>query len=180
MLRYTFVLSQDNLTPENMEKTEDFSYHGGGLADELASLISLQMGIRIKAGKATRSFDVHGDPRGRPIAWAGWNPPILLQGEKGVVIPGAIGHHQLTKPNLIMQLPDISAKEATVLIKAARFYQEALWIAESSPELSWIMMVSAIETVSDFAANKKSSPLLRMFEYIVRNVLCSWWRSILL
>src|SRR4051794_19319699 len=37
-----------------MDKTKDENYHGGSEVDEIAALISLCLGIRLKAGGATR------------------------------------------------------------------------------------------------------------------------------
>jgi hypothetical protein len=38
--------------------------------------------------------------------------------------------------------------EAAALVRAARLYQEALWIAEGDPSSCWVMLVSAVETAA--------------------------------
>src|SRR4051812_3786080 len=40
--------------------TYDVRYHGGYIQDELAALLSLTLGIRLKAGGATRHFQTNG------------------------------------------------------------------------------------------------------------------------
>lgn len=44
--------------------------------------------------------------------------------------------------------PNRTVEETNALIKAGRQYQQAVWIADSGPSLAWLMLVSAIETVS--------------------------------
>ncbi len=39
-------------------------------------------------------------------------------------------------------------KQTNALIKAARQYQQAIWIADSDPALAWLMLISAIETAA--------------------------------
>lgn len=56
--------------PEVRLETDDESYHGGLLQDEIAALISLSLGIRLKAGDPIRMFGPE-DPVGRPMGWGG-------------------------------------------------------------------------------------------------------------
>ena len=42
-----------------------------------------------------------------------------------------------------------SSDQFVALIRAARQYQEALWVAETEPELAWLILVSAIETAAN-------------------------------
>lgn len=44
--------------------------------------------------------------------------------------------------------PRLSPKQALGLVRAARSYQDALWIADSDPRLAWLRLVSAIEAVA--------------------------------
>jgi len=54
--------------PPPMDKTATETYHGGKLSDEVAALVSLALGIRVKAGPSNREFPVGDpDPRGVPI-----------------------------------------------------------------------------------------------------------------
>jgi hypothetical protein len=41
--------------------------------------------------------------------------------------------------------PRASQRKAVALVRAARLYEQAVWIVEADPELSWILLVSAIE-----------------------------------
>lgn len=144
-----------------MDETFEGAYHGGGLQDELAALLSLSLGIRCKAGGATRAFNGDGD-RGRPITWGFDRDPILPEVHDRVVIPAAIGEHRLEKASLLCNLHRLTPKAAITLVRTARLYQDALWVAESQGHLSWLMFVSAVETAAQYWRNEKESPLERM------------------
>jgi hypothetical protein len=47
---------------------------------------------------------------------------------------------------------------ALALIRAARMYQEAVWIAESAPEQAWLLMTSAVETAAHQWRTAQMSP----------------------
>jgi hypothetical protein len=147
-----------------MDKTSDEQYHGGGLADEIAALISLCLGIRIKAGDANRVFEaLDSDPKGLPVAHRSFKPdPILPEVPRRPILPRLLGTHHLQNISYIANLPKISAQDALALIRAARLYQEAVWIAESTPELSWLMLVSALETAANRWRATIETPLERL------------------
>jgi hypothetical protein len=59
-------------------------------------------------------------------------------------------------------LPKISPLDAIALIRAVRLYQDALWIAESEPSLSWVMLVSSIEAAANRWRTADVSPLEKL------------------
>jgi hypothetical protein len=65
------------------------AYHGGQVADELASLVSLALGIRLDNGGLTRVFGMKGDPRGLPIEVFNhsYRPRRLNRLDPGLLIP---------------------------------------------------------------------------------------------
>lgn len=73
-LRSEFYLANDFPT---MTETDSSSYHGGWFPDEIAAMISLCLGIRVKAGDASRRFRPHEDPLGRPQIQRSRNQPAL-------------------------------------------------------------------------------------------------------
>jgi hypothetical protein len=147
---------------EAMTKTDDESSHGGLLSDEIAALASLCMGIRLKAGGETRIFDIDDDPKGRPAAWTSIPDPILPTVSRRIVLPRIIGTHSLDHTLLIATLPRLTAKDAVALVRAARLYEDAVWMAETTPELSWIMLASAVETVASRWREVEEEPLARL------------------
>ena len=65
-------------------KTDDKSYHGGAIEDEIASLVSLALGIRCRSGGVTRRWwcqvdESKNDPLGYPFEYDHrppiWTPP---------------------------------------------------------------------------------------------------------
>jgi hypothetical protein len=61
-----------------------------------------------------------------------------------------------------MTLPSLKPPDATALIKSARLYQDAIWIAESEPALAWVLMVSSIETAAGHWRKQKESSVERL------------------
>ncbi|MET4233937.1 hypothetical protein ACVWXN_010177 [Bradyrhizobium sp. i1.4.4] len=128
---------------------DDFEhYHGGDYLDEMAAIASLFLGIRLKAGGVNREFRGEDDRFGRPMQIASKpDPQLLLEGRPQIP--------RLSLPvNLnaglapFASFPQRTAEQTNALIKAARQYQQAVWIADSDPSLAWLMLVSAIETAS--------------------------------
>lgn len=145
-----------------MDKTDDQRYHGGYLQDEIAALISLSMGIRLKAGGIIRRFSPGADPKGYPSYWDFRGDPVLPTGVHSTIVPRAIGTHHIQDAKPLLNLPVMRPEDAIPLIRAARLYQDGLWIAESEPELSWLMFVSAIETAASRWRTVKETPLERL------------------
>lgn len=148
----------------SMEKTDQSRYHGGWLTDEIAALASLISGVRFRAGGATRVFDVDGDPQGRPIAWYSRPEPTLSIGIRGFVLPSVTGQHSMMPIEKMKTFAALFPDQAIALVRAARLYQDALWLAESEPNLSWLMLVTAVETAASYWYSSKDSPLVRLRE----------------
>ena len=132
-----------------MDKTQEEHYHGGNLEDEVAALVSLCLGIRIKAGGISRRFSKDGDPRGLPISARFEEDPILPPVKHAPVLHGAIATHSLDNLAPISKLHQLLSEEAIALLRAARLFQDGIWISESDPLLSWIMLVSAVEAAAN-------------------------------
>jgi hypothetical protein len=162
LVRAAIVLRCDNhieWTTPDMEKTDVERYHGGSFPEEAAALASLSMGIRLKAGALTRTFRPGDDPKGRPMHWD--RQPIAsitLEHGRKLRLPDA-ARGTLEHLNALQTLPLLPPDAASVLVRAARMYQDAIWIAESQPELAWLLLVSALETAANQWKKSKSSPV---------------------
>jgi len=133
-------------------KTKEEHYHGGWLADEAAALASLCLGVRLKAGSVSREFGAD-DPKGRPRGWDEYQPTLNINtnNQNRLVVPSAEDDQRsLTDLAPLPSLPSLSPEAAGALIRVARLYQNALWICESEPELSWLLIVAAVETAAGF------------------------------
>jgi hypothetical protein len=164
-------LHVDFETP-SMEKTDQSRYHGGWMTDELAALASLKCGVRFRAGGETRSFDIDGDPQGRPVAWDSRPEPTLSIGIRGFVLPAVTGQHSMMPIEEMKTFTALSPEQAIALVRAARLYQDALWLAESEPNLSWLMLVAAVETAASYWHSSKDLPLERLRE--TRSEFCEY------
>lgn len=146
----------------DMSKTDSERYHGGTPIDEIAALSSLALGIRLKAGGRTRDFNIKGDPHGRPVEWAAKPKPFVLIENRGLKLPSVVNTTSTEALRPLSILPKLSASDAIALIRVARLYQDALWIAESEPSLAWIMLVSAIETAANRWRKSGDTPIERL------------------
>lgn len=146
----------------DMSKTNSERYHGGTPIDEIAALSSLALGIRLKAGGMTRYFDINGDPRGRPVERGTKPKPFVLIESRDLKLPFVVSETSTEGLRPLSILPKLSASDAIALIRVARLYQDALWVAESEPSLAWIMLVSAIETAANRWRKSEDTPIERL------------------
>jgi hypothetical protein len=140
------------------DKTDAQFYYGGWLSDELAALASLFVGARFKAGGETRHFDPAGDPRGRPFDRALQPEPTLTTLPHAVILPAHGGERSLMPLEKLANYPNLAPTDAIALVRAARLYQDAVWIAESEPNLAWIMLVSAVESAASRWRTSSAEP----------------------
>ena len=159
VLRMEYYIEHD---PSVMRKTDVDRFHGGGMSDEIAALISLCLGVRLKAGGFTRYFEPEKNPKGRPVSWNIQENPILLKTARRTILPQALGEHNLSHASPLSTFYELSPRASVALIRAARLYQDALWIVESEPQLSWVMLVSAIEAAANYWRPSKEPALERM------------------
>ncbi len=61
-------------------------------------------------------------------------PEVAAQGDLRDLIPR------------LSSIPTLGREDCIELVRAARLYQDALWVAESVPNLAWLLLVSALET----------------------------------
>jgi hypothetical protein len=141
------------------ERTDTAAWHGGDLDDELASLVALALGIRLRAGGRIREFRTDNpDMRGRP---AGYDhaAPYLPPPRRGPLLPTITGPARLSDAAArLAGYPLLTAAQANALVKAARAWQEAAWIADSDPRQAWLRLVGAVEAAAQQWAGADRSP----------------------
>lgn len=162
VLRLDYHLDNYN-TNTNMKKTDTSKFHGGDLIDEIAALTSLCFGIRLMAGGVTREFGGK-DPKGRPVSHGLFSkqPVTFNKKNKNLILPQKMGTFKLSSNDLLGKYYKLSEENAIELVRAARLYQTALWISEHQPELSWIMFVSAIETIAQKWRKDSVDPVAKL------------------
>jgi len=161
VLRLTDHLPPGVVVPD-MTKTDTSLYHGGDLEDEFAALLSVCLGLRFWASGASRTFRPGGDPRGRPQEFLSEIPTITVR-TRTPIIPGIARPAELELLAPLKQFPDLEPDDATAFIRAARAYQQGLWVCDSDPNLAWLLLVSAVEVVADqwFVGGADEEALLR-------------------
>lgn len=128
------------------DRTDETFYHGGGIADEIAALLSLAAGIRVQAADVSRVFS-DDDSAGFPRTNATERVPMLLTQRWSTILPNVVGTRDLAVAVPFLQRLDrLEHPSAVALLRAARLYQQATWMAEAEPHLAWLLLVSAVET----------------------------------
>ncbi|MFZ4748661.1 MAG: hypothetical protein ACOYLK_17545, partial [Sphingomonas sp.] len=143
-------------------ETDDDHYHGGSAFDEMASLASLVLDARIVAGPIDRTFTTGEDPLGRPRGHDTTLLPLLSTAIQRPQIPRLQGQRDLRELSEIVSYPSLPADGAAALVKSARLFQNALWIADSAPETAWLLLVSAIETAANHWDSDSRTPEERL------------------
>jgi len=153
----------------DMSASDTTSYHGGGPADEVAALISLAVGVRCRSGGITRRW-LRGDsdPLGTPFEVDHRRPYLPEQAGRRPLLPdiSATSQRIVTRNleecrPLLHSFANAPGRRATALIRAARQYEHALWVAEDDPNLAWLQLVSALE-VAALESTADSSPVERL------------------
>lgn len=132
-----------------MDKPTIGTWHGGWLADELAALLSVVLGVRCMAGGVIRRYHGARD-RGVPMQTEQIpSAPPPPQRSTTPQIPNCIRRVDLGPARKLMEAyPRLSPGTATALLRAARQYQQALWIADGDPNTAWLQLVSAVEVLA--------------------------------
>lgn len=165
ILRCEYYLDPNKDPTIRPRDTDTSRYHGGTLQDEIAALYSLCLGVRLKAGGVVRQFS-HGNEYGKPRIPRPDETPIFLPPRDGrYTLPWHPTERKLCEMkeqiNLYVRL---KPQQASVLARAARLYQNAVWLAESEPEISWLLLVSALEAAADSCYAEENSDLVKQLE----------------
>jgi hypothetical protein len=123
-------------------------YHGGGIADEFAALLSLALGRRFRSGGVIRTaFD--NDPLGVPSEIA-HHPPVLPEPAHAPMLPKiAAGANLDDAQPLLLAYATLRGEQALGLVRSAQQYADALWWADADPRIAWIKLVTAAETAAN-------------------------------
>lgn len=122
------------------------SYHGGTMSDEIAALISLALGVRLRVAGTRRLSGIHEPGLDQH--------PIYLDVPR-LAHPGPTGREQLpsamTRPSDLRGLSRLetfyrlSETDQVELIRAARAYSTAVWWANEDANQAWLQLVTAVE-----------------------------------
>lgn len=140
--------------PESDYKRTSFDnnyqhYSGGDFIDEVAALVSLIFGAPMVGGSLRRNFGPASDPLGDPRGYNEKPSPYLDIDYARLTIPRAFTNVSVADLNVIDRIRHMDAAASAALIQSARLYQQALLLCETSPELAWLMLVSAVEVIAN-------------------------------
>ena len=162
----SLILRLDEHIPHiqpDYSRTDVSRYHSGAITDEIAALTSLCVGARIRAGGASRYFtDPQKEPLGMPVAWDRRPKPSLDLDKDRLALPHVVGTRSLNVLERLGWLLQLSPGQSIALVRAARLYQDALWIAESETALAWLMFVSSLETAANQWKSEDGTPVDRL------------------
>ncbi|MFI7026283.1 hypothetical protein ACIBMZ_26565 [Micromonospora sp. NPDC049900] len=168
--RLGLIVRIEQHLPRSSEYYVDFTWeqgerdvsHGGDAGQELAALISLLLGIRLRAAGISRSFDFSsGNPFG-DLHDPGTAPHIPQTTSRPMLpyLEHAGRTVDVERLSLLGSYAKLSMRQSRALVRAARSYQEAVWIANTDPRQAWLRLVTAAEAIAQFTQD--DPPLVRL------------------
>ncbi len=154
----------DHLIPDvvvggQLVKANSDAYHGGDSSDEVAALVSLALGVRLRvAGTAQMSLIHENNESHTPIYLE--VPTLAHPGRPDwESVPAARTRPaDLTKTGRLATFPNIDEKAQVELVRAARAYATGLWWANEDPNLAWLQLVTAVETGATYRQKATAEP----------------------
>ncbi|MGC5543715.1 hypothetical protein ACPYPE_23880 [Streptomyces griseus] len=138
-----------------MDKTDTEGWLNLTLDDEIACVLSLVAGVRLRSGGLVRRFDRE-DPRGTPQFYAHAAPDWVTTQRPVFPTKSRIDMTQLD--GWLDRYLALGREDSVVLVRAARQYRDALWVADTDPELAWLLLVSALEVIAGREALRDADP----------------------
>jgi hypothetical protein len=139
-----------------MDKTDTAGWLNLTLDDEIACLISLVAGARMRSGGRVRRFKEGGAARGTPEYYGHQAPDWAAAGRPIYPTPAQFNLELLE--GWLDRYLALEREDAVTLVRAARQFRDALWVADTDPELAWLLLVSAIEVIAGREALRDVAP----------------------
>ena len=146
VLRMEWCIPERDPLPD-MEKSNQDTFHGGSVLDELAALISLALGVRIQAGGVVREFRDENEPSGTPVQHGHRRP--ALPPARETQIPTLASGDLRELETVLSVYPRVDPAKAIEVVRCARAFQQGVWMADADPEYAWLKFVSALETAAN-------------------------------
>jgi hypothetical protein len=154
----------ENLTPDvvidgELVPANSDAYHGGTASDEIAALVSLILGVRLRVAGTARLSGIHRHGEA--------HQPIYLE-VAPLAHPGRLGREYipatLTRPADLRQLdrlnsfPDLNENAQVELVRAARSYATGVWWSNEDQNQAWLQLVTAIEIAANYRQSVQATP----------------------
>lgn len=135
-------------------------FTGGDAGDELAALVGLALGRRLRSGGMTRQgLPLKNHPLGLASEYQ-YREQVLQAPHRQPMLPGiAASASILDAKGLLGRYAGLDVTDAVTLVRAARQYGDALWVADADPRLAWIKLVGAVEAAAARRDDKRDDSL---------------------
>lgn len=132
-----------------LARADSRAYHGGTASDEIAALISLALGVRIRMAGTRRLSGIHDDQDPSPPTYLEV-PRLARPGQRNrELLPRAMTRPtDLNALSRLESFPRIAQPAQVELVRAARSYTTALWWANEDPNQAWLQLVTSVETAA--------------------------------
>lgn len=133
--------------PMNLNEQNVSDYAGGDVGDQIASLLALALGRRMRSGGVMR-LGYESDPEGKPF-FGNHQLPSLGAPRNRLLLPSIGDETRLEDANPYLQIfATAHAADAVALQRAAHQYADALWWADADPRIAWIKLFGALEAAA--------------------------------
>lgn len=143
---YDHLGDPDSSTP--IEDEDVTSYFAGGLAEELAAVLSLGLSRRMRAGGVVRRAYGNADSPGSPTELE-HHPPVLIRHRGAPMLPhvAKVADLDAARP-FVERYAALGEGDAIAVARAASQFADGLWLADADPRLAWIKLVGAVESAA--------------------------------
>ncbi|KRD43024.1 hypothetical protein ASE38_01690 [Cellulomonas sp. Root930] len=149
-------LGAELIVGKELAPADSSAHHGGIMSDEIAALISLELGVRLRyAGTRQLSLLHDGDP----------HPPLHFEVSR-LARPGRRGHEQIPRAmsrpasldvlGRLPTFPRVGEVDQIELVRAARAYATALWWANEDPNRAWLDLITATEIAANCRQTRRT------------------------
>lgn len=160
------LLLPELIVDNELAKPHTDGYHGGTISDEIAALVSLLLGVRVRSA---------GTVRASGLLTANEAPPEPLDFEPAHFLrPGPPDREllpnltarvvDLADLDLLRSFPELDEKSQTALVRSARSYASAIWWANEDPNLAWLQLVTAVEVIAKHQQTAKQDSVALLEE----------------
>lgn len=160
-------LTRDVVVDGKLAEPDSSAYHGGTMTHEVASLVSLELGVRLRVAGTRRLSGFH--RAGESDDPMHFDVPRLADpsaSSSREVLPQVVNRPaDLGSLRLLDSFPSIAEPDQAELVRAARSYAASLWWANEDPNLAWLQLVTAVEAAATRRQSTKPDSMDLVKEY---------------
>jgi hypothetical protein len=166
-----------NLIPEvvvdgQLVQSNSDAYHGGNASDEIAALVALTLGVRLRVAGTVQLSGIHEHSENQQPIYLNV-APLAHPGRLGrEYIPAALTRSaDLDQLDRLKSFPGLPEEAQVELVRAARAYATGLWWANEDQNQSWLQFVTAVEIAANYRQKVQGKP-----EELVEDLWPELWK----